>query len=197
MKKAAVQKLSSLASVSTGYSFRSRIDSDEEGDISVVQLRNIEGDGTLDADGLVSVNLDKVKSNYWLHPGDVVLCSRGTSMPAALITSNVGKAIAASPVLLIRANPERLSPEYLVWFLNHPSLGQRRLASIQRGTNMPIVNKKELLEIEIVVPSLVEQAKISALSSLQLRENRLLEKIKEKQNQYMNAVLMKCMNGEL
>lgn len=192
-----IQKIADVTSVSMGYSFRSRVEPDEEGDISVVQLRNIKGNGTLDTDELVSVSLEKVRSNYWLNPRDIVLCSRGASMPAALVPDNIGKAIAASPVLLIRPTSEMLDPEYLVWFLNHPSLGQRQLSSIQRGTSMPIVNKKELLEIEVVVPSMADQTKISALSALHLQESSLLEKIQEKRNRYMNAVLMKCMNGEL
>ena len=192
-----VQKLADIASVSMGYSFRSRVEPEEDGYISVVQLRNIREDGTLDTDELVSVSLDKVKSSYWLHPRDIVLCSRGVSMPAALVPDDLGRAIAASPVLLIRLTSEMLDPEYLVWFLNHPSLGQRQLSSIQRGTSMPIVNKRELLDLEVVIPPMSSQIEISALSALHIQESNLLEKVQEKRNRYMNSILVKCMDGEL
>lgn len=200
MKTAASNRLVSLnelASISMGYSFRSRIEPDASGDISVVQLRNIQGDGTLDVSNLVPVSLDKVKSVYWLKPKDVVFCSRGVSMPAALVPDDIGNAIAAAPVLLIRPKHKALDPEYLVWFLNHPSLGQRQLLSMQEGTHLPMVNKTRLSEIKIIIPPLIVQTKISALSALHRQESELLTQLQEKRSKHMDAVLMKCMQGEL
>jgi len=189
--------LESLASISRGYSFRSRIEPNATGDISLVQLRNIQSDGTLNMSEVVSASLDKVKSDYWLKPQDIVFCSRGASMPAALVPDNIGRAIAAAPVLRIRPKRKVVNPEYLVWFLNHPSLGQRHLLSIQSGSSMQMVNQRGLSEITITLPSLVVQAKIAALSTLHRQESKLLMQLQEKRSRYMDAVLMKCMQGEL
>lgn len=189
--------LGSLASISMGYSFRSGTDADVSGDISVVQLRNIQGDGTLDVTEMVQISRDKVKPSGWLKSKDIVFCSRGVSMLAALVPADIGKAIAAAPVLVIRLTSEVIDPGYLVWFLNHPSLGQRYLAPLQLGSTVTMVRRAELSAMQILVPPLATQSKISALLALQRKENSLLKQLQEKRDRYMNAVLMKLVQGEL
>ncbi len=192
--------LGRLSAISTGYAFKSRIEPvvpPETGNVLAVQLRNIESDGSLNVDVAVMIHLDYVEPRYCLQPGDVVFCSRGVSLKAALVPESIGYAVAAAPVFIIRLKPKALDPGYLVWFLNQPSLGQRQLMAVRRGSNMPMVSIKGLSSIEILLPPLATQAKIAELYALQRQENKLLKQIQERRNQYMDAVLKKCMQEAL
>lgn len=197
MKKFALSKLGDLASIHRGHSFRKRIEPDESGDVSVVQMGDIQADGVLNLSELVSTRFEGARPECWLDPGDVVLGSRGGALPATLISKGLGNAIAASSILIIRPEREVLDPGYLVWFLNYPSLGQRQLLANQQGSNIQTVNPKGLADIKIHLPPLEVQCRIGSLSELQRRENKLAERLQAKRSQYMDAVLMKCMKGEL
>lgn len=197
VKKPNSKKLGELSSIRRGYSFRSRIEPEASGDVSVVQVRNIQADGVLDMSELVSINFEGANSDYWLHPGDIAFGSRGGSLSATLIPDGIGKAIAASSVLIIRPTSPQVTPEYLVWFLNYPSLGQRQLMANQEGSNIQMIKPKGLADIKIHLPPIEVQCRIGALSELQRQENRLAEQLQAKRTQYMDAVLMKCMKGEL
>lgn len=195
MKKAPLKALATLA---TGYPLARRGEPDPDREVCVVQLRNIEGTGNLDVSDapLVWVDSSKIKPDFWLRAGDVLFRSRGPSMPAALVPDDLAPALAASPIIMIRVKPDQIDPAYLVWFLNHPK-GQRLLQQYSRGTSMPMVNKSALVDLEIDLPPLDVQQKIVELADLQQKEKVLMDMLGNKRQQFVDAVLMKCVRGEL
>ena len=184
--------------IATGYPFKSRVESEPGEDVCVVQLRNIEDTGKLDVSEAPLVRFDsiKVRPRFWLQPGDILFRSRGPSMPAAVVPDDLAPAIAASPIIMIRVKPGQVDPAYLVWFLNHPK-GQRLLQQKARGTSMPMVNKSVLGDLEIDLPPFEVQRQVVELADLQQQEKFLMEQLETKRQQFMDAVLMQCVKGEL
>jgi hypothetical protein len=76
----------------------------------------------------------KFKPEQRLQGGDVLLQARGVNYPAALVDDELGKAVAAPPLCVVRSNSDELDPAYLVAFLSNP-VTQAHLRSRASGTS--------------------------------------------------------------
>ncbi len=79
--------LRSLADIHIGHSFRTGIENDPQGDIHVLQIRDIRASTDIQVDSLPRVKWSISGKPPLLMPGDVVLPSRGDRYDAALIRS--------------------------------------------------------------------------------------------------------------
>jgi restriction endonuclease S subunit len=183
--------LKEIAALSTGHLFSSKVEHDPGGTIRVVQMRNI-GEGELDLrDALLIQDSGAIKPQYRLQEGDVLFRTRNTPNTAAIVGKDVGNAIAAAPIIMIRVKPQKVDPGYLVWFLNHP-VGQSRLQRSSRGSNMPMINKADLAEFEVDLPPMQMQQQIAKVAELQRQERKIAEQLAVKRQQYLEASLMRC-----
>jgi restriction endonuclease S subunit len=195
------------SSIVTGYPFKSKVESDPEGTVRVIQLRNIEDGGELSIDEPIYVSSSSIQSRYLLNKNDIILRTRGTvnsinlgirnaapgamgpkTFPAILCSKEVLPAVAASPIIVIRVNPKDINPAYLVWFLNHPNR-QRELLKHSRGSNLQMVSKSALVKVGIALPSLETQQKIAEFSELQKQEQILLQRLEKNRQMYLDAIL--------
>jgi restriction endonuclease S subunit len=183
--------LKDIAALSIGHLFSSKVEHDPDGTIQVVQMRNI-GEGEIDlTDALLIQDSGAIKPQYRLKEGDVLFRTRNTPNTAAIVGKDVGDAIAASPIIMIRVKPQKVDPGYLVWFLNHP-LGQSRLQRESRGSNMQMINKADLADFEVDLPPMRMQQQIANVAELQRQERKLVEQLAVKRRQHLEASLMRC-----
>lgn len=183
------QKLASIASISMGQTFRSRLERDQDGVVRVVQMRDLTPDNTVNSVTLVQVNMDSVNEHHQLQEGDIIFRSRGVTNTAAYVDQDIGLAALAAPLLRIRITVDTLLPEYLVWYLNQP-LAQAYLASHQEGTAQKKISKQALEELSIQLPSLDTQQQIVRLAALAAREHRLRNTLADKRERYIHGILM-------
>ena len=78
-------KLKNIASVHTGYPFRARLEVVEAGNVSVIQMKDIDEYSRLNVSNLVPVSLPEVKDIHLVSRGDVLFRSRGSINTATLV----------------------------------------------------------------------------------------------------------------
>lgn len=192
------KKLKELAEISLGISFRSGLLSDEAGDSFLLQMKDLGVDTALDLSGkldsLFKIQRPLIKAADALLEGDILFRSRGANFTAVIIEktikakSQLQNVFPVSPLYLIRLRSEKLLPAYLLWFINNTDT-QKQLQQMSEGTQIKMLSKKNLDNLEIIIPSLEKQKKIVALNALFKKEKLLLENLIEKKKDYLDAVL--------
>lgn len=189
-------KVKKLAEVQMGYSFRSRLEASESGDVAVIQMKDLRDDDTVGCDDLVKIDMETVKENHLVRKGDLVFRSRGHVTTAAVLLEDPKRTVVAAPLLRIRiTKPERVLPEYLNWYIGQRD-AQIFLASRAEGTVQKMISKQAVEDLEVALPSLEKQKTVVELASLSAREHALLHTLAEKRKQYISTTLMRFAKGE-
>jgi hypothetical protein len=181
-------QLSELATIRTGYPFRSRLTNDPQGDVVVIQMKDIDDANQLCAASALRTTLPKGKTRHFLKTGDLLFRSRGRSNEAALVNDDLGAAVLAAPMLLIR--PHAVLPEYLCWYLN-ASATQARLGALAEGTSVKMISAEALKVLDIPLPPVSVQERIAQTHALAERERQLLANITELRQSLTTHLLMK------
>ena len=183
-----MNKLGQVASIRMGYPFRSRLEHDAKGCIAVVQMKDIDDDNLLHVEDTVRVALADFKDHHLIRMGDLVFRSRGRTNSVALVSAEIGPAVLAAPMLLIR--PLKVLPAYLLWYINLPDV-QAALAAQAEGTSVRMISKAALEELDIPVPSQRKQQLIVEVSELAKDEQILLKQIAQANKRFADGVLMR------
>ncbi len=189
-------KIGYLATVQMGYSFRTRLEASYDGDVAVIQMKDLLEDNTVGCDKLVRINMEAVKEHHLAQKGDLVFRSRGLVTTAAVLLGDPGNAVVAAPLLRIRiTRPDKVLPEYLNWYISQRD-AQVFLTSRAKGTVQKMISKQAIEELEVALPSLEKQRKIVELATLSAREQTLLHALADKREQYIGSILMVISKGE-
>ena len=179
-----------------GYSFRSRLEVSKDGEVAVIQMKDLLDDNTVGCEGLIRIDMDSVKDHHLVHKGDLVFRSRGIISNTAILLEDPGKAVVAAPLLRIRVTkPKKILPEYLNWYISQRE-AQVFLTSRAIGTAQKMISKEVLEDLEVLLPSIEKQTNIIELASLAAREQIMLGVLAQKRRQYMSTLLMQLAKGE-
>ena len=181
-------KLKDIALVQMGLSFRSRIEPDTDGNVAVIQMRDLTED-KLDYGNLMTININDINERHLVKYKDLVFRSRGKTTTATIIDQEPGQAVVAAPLFLIRATSKNLLPEYLCWCINQSS-SQAFLHSRATGTVMTMIGKSVLDALEIPLPNLEIQEQIVTLADLLNKEQRLMKDLAEQKEKLVKAIQM-------
>jgi len=188
-------KIKKVATVQMGYSFRSRLEAVEGGGVSVIQMKDLLGDNTVNCDGLMKIDMEAVKEHHLARKGDLVFRSRGHTATSAVLLDDPGKAVVAAPLLRIRVTkPDKVLPEYLNWYISQRD-AQIFLTSRAKGTVQKMISKQAIEDLEVALPSLEKQKAIVEVAVLIAREQALLHTLADKRDQYISTVLMQLAKG--
>ena len=188
--------LNQIATIQTGYSFRRRLEVTLHGELSVIQMKDLQDDNTVNLDNLSKIDLIEIKKHHLAQKGDLIFRSRGFATTSAILLKDPGKAIIAAPLLRIRVKDSKIVlPEYLNWYMSQNE-AQKFFTSRALGSIHKMINLQTIENLEIILPDLKTQKTIIELASLSLLEEKLNNQIAEKRKQYINAVLSKVLKGE-
>lgn len=179
--------LAELADVQMGFPFRSRLEHDPEGDVAVIQMKDIDAANRLQAQGAIKVILPKNTEHHLLHPGDLLFRSRGRSNGTAQVPDGIGPAVLSAPMLRIR--PQHVLPEYLCWFLNAQS-SQDQLATLAKGTSVLMISAEALKSLDVPLPPLAMQQHIALAAALAEQEQTLRAQIAALRQRLTTHLLM-------
>jgi restriction endonuclease S subunit len=185
-------KIKHLSTVQMGYSFRGRLEIEQKGNISVVQMKDLIKDNTVSCANIVKIEMEqsKLKKHHLIKKGDLVFRSRGQITTSAILLKDLGKAVVAAPLLKIRIKKNKLIlPEYLNWYINQED-AQRFLTKRSKRTGQKMISKKAIEDLEVNLPDIQMQQHIIELAKLSHLETVLMNKISKKRNQYISKVLM-------
>jgi hypothetical protein len=188
-------KLIKIASIQSGYSFRTRLESMETGSVAVIQMKDLTNANRVCCDELVKVDMDTPKEHHLVRSGDLIFRSRGLTSNSALLVDDPGDAVLAAPLLRISVTSDSILPEYLNWYISqHPA--QSYLTSCSEGTALKMISKQSLENLEIFVPSIARQRLVIEMASLAAEEQRIMKSLAEKRHHFISATLLNLAQGE-
>ncbi|NLL18363.1 MAG: N-6 DNA methylase [Clostridia bacterium] len=148
-------KLKEVAEVFRGKSVLKK-DTTPGGNISVLNISNIEN-GQINYNEMDTIAEEERKvKRYELADGDVVLSCRGTAIKSAVFQQQKKPIIASANLIVVRPKKEVMG-EYIRIFFESP-IGRTLIKSFQRGTTVMNINYLDIMEIELPLLPLNEQA---------------------------------------
>lgn len=154
-----VQPLKRIGTFYRGINISAKDAEIENGPYKVIKLSDVQN-GEVLIDQLASyeiTNNAKIES-YLVQEGDVIISVRGAGIKIAVIPPHEGDILISHNFIGIRPH-RHVDPFYLKVFLESP-VGQYLLLSKQAGTNVTILNMKDLENIPIPVRPFEEQKEI-------------------------------------
>ena len=91
--------LGSMADVQMGYPFRSGLRPDPQGNITVIQMKDLDHVQLLPLHTATRVQLTRYPAHHLLYPGDLLFRSRGHSYATVQVPQGIGTAVLAAPML--------------------------------------------------------------------------------------------------
>lgn len=154
----------------------------------LLNLRSIHPDGYIETEQLdVFEAADDLSSEYLTQTGDIVI--RLTSpYTAVLIDEALIGIVVSSNFVIIRANPRKILPGYLVWLINTPKI--RRTIYENTSSNMlGAINARFFSEFDIPPLTVTQQQKIAEIYNLAQKESKLLRQLSEQKERYYSLLL--------
>ncbi len=184
-----IMKLHDVADIKTGITFRNRLLDNLDGEVEVIQMRDINSDLTI-SDRLVRISNEQIKAKHFLQPGQLILLAKGKYTKACMIGAADKRRVISSAFFSIRIKPtQKVLPEYLQWFLNLPQ-SEAYFRSNASGTSMFSLPMSVLKNLEIAVPPLEVQERIVHLVSDREQEKATLTVLEEKKDSYLQQVML-------
>lgn len=185
--------LKDIADIRTGYSFRAKLEPDSEGNILVVQLKELSDKNTIDISTAVKINMQNVSENYLLLKGDLVFRSRGMDFTAAIMDISADNIILSAPFQRIRLqDTAKIIPEYLLWYINNKD-SQSYFSANKTGTSATMISTAVLADLPVIVPPVEIQKNIVEINTLFEREIELQEELIKKKKLLTETILLKTL----
>ena len=201
MKNDAVKvvALQDIAETRLGYSFRAAVTNAPDGDVAVVQIKNVHPQRGIDWSALANTSLTGRKKPDWLQPGDVLFAARGSRNIAVCVGEVPGKAVCAPQFYLVRIRDSAVLPEYLAWYINEAP-AQRYLAQSAEGTLVTSIRRAVLEALPVPVPGVERQQIIAHLATAARHEKLLTEQLIRNREQQLRLVahglIQQVLSGE-
>lgn len=185
------RKLSQIADISSGYTFRGPIENDPKGDIFVLQAKNISpNQEVVETANLTLFSGKSLRTPYFLEYNDILLVSRGSgagSFRSAVFASNEMRVMPSSSVHVIRIKDVTALPKYVCLYLNSTD-GQKALSQIVTGASyIQSILVKNLNDFEIPLPAVHTQKSIIAFQENITDQERIHKRKQEIQKTIINA----------
>lgn len=180
-----------IAIISSGHTFRSRIDEDLNGNYFVIQVKDFGEDDQIQFDGLLKTKLESLNSKFLAKSGDILFRSRGTSTRASFVNDIIDEnCVIASPLLIIRLDTNQFLPEYIQLVINH-SASQRYFSRASQGSNIRMIDKETLENLMIPLKSISDQKNVIELNRFIQKEKVLMNQIVSKRQILLEGVFQK------
>lgn len=189
-----MNKLSDIASLQTGYSFRSKIAFANDGDLHVIQMRDVDFSKERINEGVARIAKDGLSEKYYLKPGDLLFAAKGFRNMAFLVGQIPMPTIATSVFVVVKVKTKELMPEYVQVVLNH-DFGQRQLATLQQQSSSSNIRLQDLGNMEIPVLPLTGQERIVNIYRLRQKEKTLTNKLLELRKIQTNSYIQQMLNN--
>ena len=195
-----IVKLSSVAEIRQGFTFREKVIEIDAGNAHIVQIKDIRQPEQAWGMQLRPEVLPKMdwqgKDQAKIVDDCVLLPCRGEYLKAHYLTveersKSALPIIASSQFLILTPKPTILT-EYLCWYLNQTTV-QQRLRQGGQGTKILMLSVASMNDFLIAVPSLDTQRQIVALNRLWEQEQVLTQKLLQNREQMIQGVFQQLL----
>jgi len=184
-------KLRNIAQVRAGFTVRKAPRNTRTQLYSVLQIRNVSEFGTLDLRKMAEMRLAEIPARFFLNKGDVLFCARGARNQAAACVVDVDRVVVGSQFFILRVAGRAVLPEYLAWYINQQP-AQRYLNERTAGSHVRMILRDDLLDLPVALPPLTVQRQILELRRLQMQEQSLLSRLRQRRQDLLSALCVKA-----
>ncbi|HCQ9101841.1 TPA: restriction endonuclease subunit S [Klebsiella variicola] len=186
-----LKKLGQIAGIRSGHTLRGAITPDPEGDVRLLQIKDLDQDWQFNHKALPTVVWEQRIAPPFLEQGEIVVAARGNRNLAVVYRGQV-PVVPTSQFLIVslKRKESEIAPEYVCWLLNHPTIQQWFHRS---GTNIQLITKSALLDVIIPVPSLEIQLKVIELQRAWQEEALLISKLQKNRHDIELGILQKLL----
>ncbi|MEQ1248147.1 restriction endonuclease subunit S [Acinetobacter soli] len=198
-----VVKLSDLAEIRTGFTFREKIEEIDSGNAHLAQIKDVRSIRDVTQSQRLYVNeLPQIhwdgKTNSLIDTECVLLPCRGEYYKASYFVGRQNPAelplIVSSQFLILFANKQKLLPEYLCWYLNQP-IAQYELRQESQGSNISMLTVASAGQFKIPIPTLEIQQQIIQLNNIWEEEQVLSQKLLRNREIMMQGMFQQLLKG--
>lgn len=182
------ESLSELALVQAGYPFRTTVDEVPDGDVRVIQMKDVSPELGIDWSAVIRTRLAGRKQPDWIVDGDILFAAKGARFYAACVGAALPNAVCVPAFFHLRVRPETaLDPEFLAWQINQPPC-QRQLLQAAEGSSQLSIRRAVLEQLVLAVPPIAVQRRIVALAGLAVQERLALQRLIHNREQQLQAI---------
>lgn len=127
-------------------------------------------------------------ATHQLREGQIIVAAKGHRNFAWAYRDGFGPVVASSSFFVLTLRTDRVLPTYCALVLNTASC-VRALQRMAKGTSVPVVPKRELLDLQIPLPPPERQAQLVALNDLQRRRQTIYRELAHHQHALDQAAL--------
>ena len=189
--------LNHIADVLTGVTLREKPVPTKQarGNVFLMQLGDLNTDGTVQTHSMIPTQNQSLFEKFTIKAGDIVFRGRGAGIVAAVVPETEWPVVAASPLMIIRPNTQKVDPHYLVWALTNDQ-AHRYYAEHARGSSIVGIGKRDLDLLEINLPPMAIQKKIGQLKNLETEEQHLLTRYQKAKARLVEALIVDAIYKE-
>jgi len=186
-----LKKLGQIAGIRSGHTLRGAITPDPEGDVRLLQIKDLDQDWQFNHKALPTVVWEQRIAPPFLEQGEIVVAARGNRNLAVVYRGQI-PVVPTSQFLIVslKRKESEIAPEYVCWLLNHPTIQQWFHRS---GTNIQLITKSALLDVAIPLPPIETQLQLIELQRIWQKEGELINKLQENRHQFELGILQKLL----
>lgn len=178
-------QLCDIAEIRAGYPFRGSVPDMPDGLCQVVQPKDVFGGGIIDKVAL-RFTPERLKPDYLLKAGDILLSSRG-EFKAALYKGKC-KTLASNLLFVLSVRNKSFLPEYIVFYLNSKS-GQAQMAARKNPGALQAIVRSGIESLDIPLLPIKRQKLLAETYFLLLREKELSQRLAEEKTKLLELAL--------
>lgn len=181
-------RLRDCAEIIVGLEYEALLKTDRPSPYRELQIKHIAPDQPVNFDSLSPIKLKRAPGAQMVQAGDVLFTARNQrkiALPVLAVPENI---VVRSSIFILRVIAQQIAPEYLAWYLNHPTV-QSYLAQQAKGSNVAVISRVEAAHIPILLPSLAQQKAIVRVHKLRLKEARILHELEAQKNLLLDTLL--------
>jgi len=169
--------LTHVADIFTALTIRNRAEIVDGGSVRLIQPRSIVAGPLIDLSNVDFVDERPQSDRQYLKGGELILRTRGFRFEVALFAGDGVTTMAAAPLIILRADADRVLPEYLQWLINESPEVRRILVRATRGSTVQALNIEDLSKIIVPRPPLERQRRIVQAAALARQAAELEQRI--------------------
>ena len=181
-------RIKKFCDIRIGHAFRKRLANVPDGDVMVIQPKNIS------SEGCVSFGPENPLRTYAavskpLQPGEVLVVNRGRFAATVFDLPDTNAWIAPSSILVLSVKKESVLPEYVACYFNSAN-GQKLFRRHYEQTTVPFISTKNLANMDIPIPPLKRQRALIAFEKTVKEYARLTSRKQELHKQILSYKLV-------
>jgi len=179
-----------IAKIFNGHPFPQRIERSARGSVAVLQMKDLTSSLQLESVSPIHVTATEIKKRYLIQCDDIVFRSRGQTNTAIILKTDLGLAVVAAPLLVLRVTTDAVLPDFLCWWINQPA-AQIHFDRHASGTSVRMISPKALATLEVPIVPMEKQRHIVDLALLGEREQELLSRLAAAEKNKLNGILIR------